>query len=252
MPSASLVTSEMPSMDAEQSALYERIQSFSLDQPDIDLSFSQRLARENDWPLEYTRKAIEEYKKFAFLAVTTEHPVTPSDQIDQVWHLHLTYTRSYWEDFCQQVLQQHLHHDPTLGGLAEEQKFRDLYSKTLESYEQFFGVEPPESFWPSPNERFRQGQHFVRINTGQNWILPYSLISKGIVTMGSLLLTLLLSGFYIISSKGSPNPVAVILMIVFLAVIGFGVIQFLRGAKDAIKNRSRPSIPACSCAGPYP
>jgi hypothetical protein len=81
-------------MNAQQIDLYERIQAFSLDQPDDGLSFSRRLARDNGWSLEYAQRVIEEYKKFAFLAVVAGHPVTPSDQVDQVWHLHLTYTRS--------------------------------------------------------------------------------------------------------------------------------------------------------------
>jgi hypothetical protein len=34
------------------------------------------------------------------------HIVTPSEQVDQVWHLHLTYTRSYWDEFCPNVLGQ--------------------------------------------------------------------------------------------------------------------------------------------------
>jgi hypothetical protein len=85
-------------MDSQQIELYERILAFSLDKPDAQLTFSKRLARDNGWKLEYTQRVIEEYKKFAFLAVTAGHPITPSDQIDQVWHLHLSYTRSYWEE----------------------------------------------------------------------------------------------------------------------------------------------------------
>ena len=71
------------SMNAEQVALYERIQAFSLDQSDAQLSFSKRLAKENGWSLQYAQQAIEEYKKFAFLAVAAGHPVTPSDPVDQ-------------------------------------------------------------------------------------------------------------------------------------------------------------------------
>lgn len=120
---------ELP-MSHPQVELYDRIQAFSLDQPEAQLSFSKRLARDNGWTLEYAQRVIEEYKKFTFLAVAADHPVTPSDQVDQVWHLHLSYTRSYWEEFCPNVLQMPLHHDPTLGGQSENQKFEDWYSKT--------------------------------------------------------------------------------------------------------------------------
>jgi hypothetical protein len=83
--------------DFQQIKLYQRIQAFPLAQLNNQLSFSKRLARDNGWSSGYAQRVIEEYKKFAFLAVAAGHPVTPSDQVDQVWHLHLTYTRSYWE-----------------------------------------------------------------------------------------------------------------------------------------------------------
>ncbi|MEM8613917.1 MAG: hypothetical protein AAGF93_17975 [Cyanobacteria bacterium P01_H01_bin.105] len=246
MDSASLTDTGIPAMNAEQQELYGHIQVFSLDQPDAELSFSQRLAKENDWSLVYVHEAIEEYKKFAFLSVTAEHPVIPSDSIDQVWHLHLTYTRSYWDNFCLELLKQPLHHDPALGGLAEKQQFKEFYNKTLESYKQFFGVEPPARFWPTTEDRFRQDLTFVRVNSGQNLILPYQLLSKGIAVTVLFLLTLLLSGFYLVSSQGSQNPVVVTLVVGFWVIISFGFIQFVRGAIKAIKNRHMPSLPGCS------
>lgn len=51
--------------------------------PGVNLTFSQRLARDNCWSLNYAQRVIKEYKKFAFLAVCAGHPVTPSDQVDQ-------------------------------------------------------------------------------------------------------------------------------------------------------------------------
>ena len=67
-------------MNTEQTALYHRIQSFSVDKPGSEFPFSQRLAHENGWTVEYTQRVIEEYKKFAFLAAAAGHPVTLSDQ----------------------------------------------------------------------------------------------------------------------------------------------------------------------------
>ena len=246
MGSASLTDTDMPAMNAEQQELYGHIQAFSIDQPDTELSFSQRLAKENSWSLVYAHEAIEEYKKFAFLSVAAEHPVIPSDPIDQVWHLHLTYTRSYWDKFCLELLKQPLHHDPALGGLAEKQQFKDFYGKTLESYKQVFGVEPPVRFWPTPEDRFKQDLTFVRVNSGQNLILPYTLVNKGIAATVLFLLTLALSGFYLVSSQGAQNPVVVTLVAGFWVIISFGFIQFVRGAIKAIKNRHMPSVPGCS------
>ncbi|MBD2100181.1 TIGR04222 domain-containing membrane protein [Leptolyngbya sp. FACHB-261] len=159
-------------MNSQQIELYKRIQAFSLDQPDTQLSFSKRLARDNGWSLGYAQRVIEEYKKFTFLAVVAGHPVTPSDQVDQVWHLHLSYTRSYWQEFCPKVLQTPLHHDPTRGGSSEQLKFDDWYSRTLESYKQFFDQIPPIDIWSDPKDRFGRDLHFVRVNTEQNWLVP--------------------------------------------------------------------------------
>jgi uncharacterized protein (TIGR04222 family) len=159
-------------MNAQQLELYKRIQSFSLDQPHSQLSFSKRLARDNGWSINYAQRVIAEYKKFTFLAVVAGHPVTPSDQIDQAWHLHLTYTQSYWQEFCPNVLQTPLHHNPTRGCESEQIKFDDWYSRTLESYKQFFGSNPASDIWPDSQERFSRDRHFVRINTQQNWLIP--------------------------------------------------------------------------------
>jgi uncharacterized protein (TIGR04222 family) len=158
-------------MNPNQRELYQNIEAFSLDETDAALSFSKRLARDNSWNFNYTQRVIAEYKKFAFLAVVAGHPVTPSDQVDQVWHLHLVYTHSYWDEFCPNVLGMPLHHGPTLGGDSEHSKFNDWYHKTLASYEHFFEQKPPEDIWPPARIRFGRDVNFRRINTQENWIL---------------------------------------------------------------------------------
>ncbi len=159
-------------MNIQQQELYQRLQTFSLDEPNAKYSFSKRLARENGWTVEYTQQAIAEYKKFAFLAVVAEHPVTPSEQVDQVWHLHLAYTRSYWDKFCPNILQKPLHHSPTQGGSSEGKKFNDWYNKTLESYTQLFGEFPPVEIWPPAEIRFNHDIQVQRVNTEDYWIIP--------------------------------------------------------------------------------
>ena len=236
------ISKGVPLMSTEQAELYERIQAFSLDKQNAQLSFSKRLARDNGWSIQYAQQVIEEYKKFAFLAVVAGHPVTPSDQVDQVWHLHLTYTRSYWDKFCSEVLQTPLHHDPTLGGEAENQKFDDWYSKTLESYERFFGTEPPVEIWSTPEDRFGRDLHFVRLNTQQNWVLPKLQVQKGAVTSAVVLSTLMLSGCYVGSAESSLNPSGVLLLIFCFAAAAYGAIRTFAGILDFIKNPSRSRI----------
>src|SRR5689334_16054326 len=116
-------------MNAAQQALLDRLNAFEFDEPGTELTFARRLARENGWSLAYAERVIEEYQRFLFLACAAEHVVTPSEQVDQAWHLHLTYTRSYWDNLCRNVLCQPLHHGPTKGGNAEQEKFVDLYEQ---------------------------------------------------------------------------------------------------------------------------
>ncbi len=173
-------------MNEQQIKLYTRIQEFSLDEKDAVYPFSKKLAKENGWSAEYTKRAIEEYKKFAFLSIVAGHTVTPSEQVDQVWHLHLTYTHSYWNEFCSNILQTPLHHNPTRGGSVEHRNFQDLYIQTLVSYEHFFGQHPPTDIWSAPHIRFSRDPNFVRVNIQDNWILSKSLFQFPQINLDNL------------------------------------------------------------------
>src|SRR5580765_8560766 len=103
-------------MNAKHVDLWERIEQFQLDSAEATFPFSARLAVENNWTRNYTLRVVAEYKRFALLAVTAGHPVSPSEDVDQAWHLHLTYSESYWNVFCPQILGKSFHHQPTQGG----------------------------------------------------------------------------------------------------------------------------------------
>lgn len=157
-------------MTPGQNALWNAIQAFELDSPDADFTFTDRLARENGWSMEYSMRAVQEYKKFIFLICIASHPLTPSDEVDQVWHLHLIYTESYWLDFCRDTLNRQIHHGPTRGGKAEANGYKHLYRKTRDFYQAVFGYPPPADIWPEGNIRF-SNMHFRRVNVTQNWII---------------------------------------------------------------------------------
>ena len=89
--------------------LWQRLRAYEIGPDDAAFTFAQRLARENRWSESYADEVIDEYRRFAYLAMTAGHEVTPSDQVDQAWHLHLTYTRDYWQRFCAEVLGGPLH-----------------------------------------------------------------------------------------------------------------------------------------------
>ncbi len=157
-------------MTPEQRELWTRIEDFELDVPNSALPFSRRLARENGWSADFTQRAIAEYKRFVFLAMCADHIVAPSEEVDQVWHFHLTYTRSYWDELCGQVLPRPLHHGPTRGGKDEGAKFHDLYERTLASYRRCFGEDAPPDLWPSAHVRFGKA-HWIRVDVQGNWVI---------------------------------------------------------------------------------
>ena len=112
--------------DAE-AALWARIRAHPFEHPDRALDFTRRLARDRDWSLAFARAAVEAYRQFCFLACTGREPVTPSEEVDEVWHLHLTYSRDYWEVWCGAVLRTALHHEPTSGGPVEDARYAHQY-----------------------------------------------------------------------------------------------------------------------------
>jgi hypothetical protein len=230
-------------MNTQELAIYERIQNFSLDDIDVRFPFSQKLAKENNWTDEYTQRVIDEYKKFVFLAVVTDHTVTPSEQVDQVWHLHLIYTRSYWEEFCPNILQKPLHHSPTKGGQEQEYKYRNFYNQTLASYEHFFQQQPPSDIWSNSHIRFSKDTHNVRVNIQENWIIAkpdFSFLDNFVFLqkfywMFSLLALVLVAGWELpafaissnLVSNSLPDFAGFLNLYAFLGTIGFFTIVII-------------------------
>lgn len=159
--------------------LLVRIEAFDVDGPDPPAQrFAARLAREHGWPRDFADRAVREYKRFVYLAMTAGEPVCPSEQVDAVWHQHLTYTRSYWKRFCGEVLGKPLHHDPTRGGAAEADKHWRMYAVTLAAYRRAFGEEPPADLWPDADTRFGRDLRHVVVNAADNWVVPKALVRK--------------------------------------------------------------------------
>jgi hypothetical protein len=156
-------------MDDAQRCLWERIRAFPLDRPSA-FAFSERLARENGWALPYALRVGHEYKRFICLLALGFGPLTPSDQVDQAWHLHLIYTESYWKEFCGGVLGMEIHHGPTKGGAQERQRYNDLYGRTKACYREVFGEDAPEDIWPPHHIRFGEIV-FTRVNRHRYWVL---------------------------------------------------------------------------------
>ncbi len=132
----------------EHKDLWKRIEEFSIDDLHAEVRFSDKLARENNWSKEYTQRVISEYKKFIFLCCVLPNGASPSDVVDQAWHIHLTYTINYWKEFCQKTLGKEIHHHPSKGGIAEKKKHTGWYADTLSQYKYYFDTAAPADIWP--------------------------------------------------------------------------------------------------------
>lgn len=150
--------------------LWSAIRDFPLDDPEASLPFTERLARDHRWTPDFAADAVREYRRFLFLMALSERPLTPSDVVDEVWHLHLSYTKSYWEDLCGKVLGRPLHHHPTTGGPAAQAFFRECYQQTLTAYYASFAEFPPEHIWPNPDARFAIKEEYRTVRLSDVWI----------------------------------------------------------------------------------
>jgi len=187
---------DLPAIDPANDPLWQKIEAHQFDDPDAELSFAARLARENGWKPDYASRVVEEYKRFVYLAIRAGHEVTPSDAVDQAWHLHLTYSKNYWDDFCKNVLGASLHHGPTQGGQDEAEKYWDQYRQTRKSYKAMSGDRPPADIWPLPQDRFKDVSAMRRVNTAQAWVIRKPTIQQfrmfrwGLMVAGIVLVVL--------------------------------------------------------------
>ncbi len=163
--------------------LWNKIESFDFDEPFTEYGFSTRLAKENYWTENFTATAILEYKKFMYLAATSEMMVSPSEIVDIVWHQHLIFTQSY-QEFCS-ILGTQIQHIPSQHNKEEYNKFLLAKDRTTALYNQIFG-EQPSCIW---NEK----QMFDSLNLNES--------SIGLKTYTLLLITcflLLFAPFFLI------------------------------------------------------
>ncbi|MES1227999.1 MAG: TIGR04222 domain-containing membrane protein, partial [Armatimonadota bacterium] len=191
-------------MSDDRQAAWQKLLTYSFDKPDSRFPFSAKVARENGWSLAYTLRVIEEYRKFAFLAATAGHPVSPPDTVDQAWHTHILYTYDYWKVFCPEYLGFDLHHGPTKGGAKETAKFQDWYAKTLASYEAFFGEKPPVDIWPTVEQRAQEKFQHQRVDKARHWVIRKPRFSSRWFAYSTFALPLVACGCA--AANGATNP----------------------------------------------
>lgn len=225
-------------MTQNETQLWNRLESFELDEKDAKLTFSTRLARENGWNKNYALRVIEEYKKFLFMCCTSPTAVTPSDPVDQAWHLHLTYTKSYWTDLCKNTLNTEIHHNPTKGGENEQEKFDSFYTGMQKLYIEKFGTAPPPDIWHDNYTRFTD-INFQRVNLSRHWMIKKPEIKLPQLTIPIVIISL--SGLIIQASISNA------FIWIFIAFMIIAVIAHFK--KDNKNNRNGGSGFDGTCSG---
>lgn len=157
--------------------IWQALAAMQIEPDGAALGFTRRLARENGWSSAFADDVMTEYRRFLYLAATGPGEVTPSQQVDQAWHLHLAYTRHYWGELCGRIIGRPLHHSPTAGGRTESARYRSLYAETLARYHATFGHKPPEAIWPPSDVRF--AATFQWVDRSRHFIMPRRPVAVG-------------------------------------------------------------------------
>lgn len=84
---------------------------------------------------------ITEVVCFLDLISASDQPLTPSENIDLIWHELILFTRLYVR-LCEQRYDRYIHHNPSEPNIEQRKRFRT----TLELYKSKFG-QPDPRFW---------------------------------------------------------------------------------------------------------
>lgn len=105
---------------------------------EYDLStIIERLVLIEGWSLRHAQEIISKYRNFIYLKAKygQDYDLPPSRDVDQAWHSHILYTRTY-HDFCEKTLGYYLHHHPLHG--RDEKTTRAALRKSFEEETQKF------------------------------------------------------------------------------------------------------------------
>ena len=166
--------------------LWEAIEAFSFNEVTFGMTFTRRLACDNDWSSDYSARTIDAYRRFIYLAAVFPGEVAPSPAIERVWLLHLTYTESYWDRLCGDVLQAPLHHDSVNGQSQVYERYVGLYQQTRDHYQKTFGELPPEDLWPDPRSLDQPMHNWRWVDLEQSVVFRRSMVWLSAVVMSVL------------------------------------------------------------------
>lgn len=84
----------------------------------------------------------------------SKEPQCPSEEVDSVWHYHMTHTLDYLDFSALKMERKLLGYNPA-DGTETEGKYPNLYENTVKNIEYYFGFINP-NLWPKKEKRFNQ------------------------------------------------------------------------------------------------
>ncbi|GAA5215671.1 glycine-rich domain-containing protein [Corallincola platygyrae] len=123
--------------------------------------FFDKLCQEYGWRRRFAEQAFTEYKRFLYLICASGERQVPSKVIDAVWHLHLTFTQSYWQDLCRDTLGRDIHHNPSSQNAYAAKRDQQNFERTLDLYQEHFQQAPPANIWLKSNPRAIQLRNYI-------------------------------------------------------------------------------------------
>jgi len=224
--------------DPAATALLVRIETYGFNAPDDPLAFESRLADDQGWTLGHAVDVAAEYRRFLVLTQVAGRPVSPSPDVDEAWHLHLTRTAHY-EAFCAALFGRFLHHEPARAG--EGERHRDMYRDTLAAYRRAFGAGAPTAIWPLPGRPAAP-----QADAALRWTIPEPLRRRHrlaqATVLGAIAAALLLRGAGLLEPLQQVGPAA-FLLCALLATVAAGWRGLGAGApsrEQAARDRLEP------------
>ncbi len=86
--------------------------------------------KEYGWEPSFAGKVVYEYKRFMYLK-SKDPNCSPSDHIDQFWHVHILYTESYAR-FCMENFGKFIHHNPDMS--LDQKARKERIGRTIKLY----------------------------------------------------------------------------------------------------------------------
>lgn len=108
-----------------------------------------------EWPADKVQRACDRYHRFLLLAAKyPDHPLAPTRDIDEMWHIHMLHPRAYYDD-CMRLCGRILDHD---GGFGKAEEEVPTLQATFEHTSQLWETEYGEAYLlPEPEYNSRHG-----------------------------------------------------------------------------------------------